>query len=51
MDGLPDLFVNDGSLRVFRDGPVGFIVEHVLMGFAGNGLPPVADLVPAVLVG
>ena len=50
MDGLPGVFINDGSLRVFRDDPVGFIIERSLMGFVGDGLSPVADRVTAVLI-
>ena len=50
MNGLPGVFINDGRLSVFRDDPVGFVVEHTLMGFVGYAFPSVAHGVPAVFV-
>ena len=50
MYDLPRFFVNDRVLRVFRDDPVGFVIENALMGLIGYGLSSVADRVPAVFV-
>lgn len=50
MDGLPGVFINDGSLCVFRYDPVSLVIEHALVGFVGNRLPPVADRVATVFI-
>lgn len=50
VDNLPDILINDGGLRIFRDNPVLFGIQHALVGFVGDRLSTIADRVPAVFV-